>query len=613
MKSMGGEALSSNEILVIHDDQQTAQEINKIVSSSGFKAHLAKSKIEAIEISTITTLRTIIINALLTDTSIVALITELRKIPHLTKTPIIILTETDVMYNEILALSRDKAAYGLINPIKLPATEDDLLTLIESSVEGNSQTGTSNKSTDVLEAESWNGIDWEADASHVEDKPETVNEDGSDINSLKIEDEELIASFKSEVSKTEEHDTLKLDDEDMLMIEKPIDKTKTEPSLNVAAEKAESREINILTQSDPDVFLSETPPESIPSDLSPQDTNVETSLIDKPQETHEQNISYTPESIEKTFDSDKLELLSGDDSKKHAGLFKNKRVVYIGIIQILFVILAAIGAYMFFFKSNISITTIDNQKVLTVKKPETPTAIEDKTIKPPLTPQNEAPEGAVEVTEPIAQKDEDTKKPPESLTAKGTVNTKNDNSAKQENTQLNKNEPHKPLLTPAPIVSKEKPVVSQNKSEASQNKLEASHINTTPEKIISEKVASIKAIQEEKAAQLSKKEEPSQTKNTTSPAPIKQEANESAHPPAVHKKGTTYTAHIGIFSVRNNAEKSITKIKGLGFNNVYIKEEKHQKVMLYRVMAGPFTNTESAYDMMKQLKNKGIDSFIYKY
>jgi len=701
--------LTSNEILVIHDDQSTAEEIRQIVNSTGFKAHLAKNKQRALEIATVTTLRTIIINALLGDVSIIALITELRKIPHLKGTPIILLAETEGVYKEISALSKDKTAYGTINPIKLPATEEELVALIESSEEKvDKEVTISNEDTN----ESWNTVDWnqaddkvniksedynieldsadldlkalrmEDDTFENSDEPEGehtvelnisdlgVGQETSDKNeeiqlSLETEDiketEELslemadqIENLMMESEKPLETDELSLEIEESEKIELSIQSEIDEPEkieLSIQSEIDEPEKIELSIQSEIDepeaIFMDtedqqESEPIESDKDIRPFDQKAdETARIvmdqDELKPTKSKPISYAktklevdlesenspesrddnksnqdkenlPESIEKTFDSDKVRLNQGiDGSKRSLRLFKNKKIVYIGIFQIVFVVVAAVSAYIFYFKDNIKIATVDNQTVLTAQKIIT----DPSTVKSVKEVQKE---GAIIVTEQIVTKEDKLKTQVESMVASV---TKEQAKTKE---PIKIQEPVKNSV-PEPVVQKapEKPVPVKAVPEKVDTVKVAPQVKT-PEKVAPlvktpEKAAPLVKTPE-KAAPLVKTPEKVATEAKT-PEKAATETNTSVPEPVVEKapskSGANYVVQINMFRSKENAENNMGKLKGLGFNNSFIKETKGSKGTMYIVLVGPFPDSSSGSDAMKKLKDAGINSLLNKY
>jgi len=615
--------MTSNEILVIHDDIEVAEEIRRIVSSSGFKTHLAKNKTQALEISSVTTLRSIIINALLADVSIVALITEIRKIPHLKETPIILLAESDGVYNEILALSRDTAAYGTINSIKLPATEEDLVALINSSEK--SSDNESDFSNDLINSsleiadndnvhENWNAIDLSMD----QDKSKIESEDDIEINALKIEDEQFIEDKTQPTSKDNEI----LQEED-----KPDGFMSEEKPFN--AEILE--EFDSKPQIEPEAGISETEQYSNPSPQVIKDTvPFDKKLFERPN---------LPESIEKTFDSDQLRLPI-DDSMRPSSLFKDKRVLYIGVIQIIFVIVAAFGAYMFLFKDNAK------PSIFNIKMAHNETTASNVTS---AKPGSEAP---IEVTEQIGLKDAAAKKQDETITSPKKVaanpkelalNQATDKKTVVEKAVVDKAAAEKAAAEKAAIEKVIKTTIekaAENKTAAEKATFEktaaekvaaekaaaekAAAEKAAAEKAAAEKAASEKAVAEkaaaekaaaEKASAVEKlKKEKNQPKKTVSEKPAP--AQQAKKPETITKpsaKKSNYAAQVGMFSLNANVDNIVAKLKGAGYNNVIIKEEQRSKGTLYRVLVGPYKDSVSTVDIVNKLKTNGIDSYIFRY
>ncbi|MBF0473399.1 MAG: SPOR domain-containing protein [Nitrospirae bacterium] len=652
--------MTSNEILVIHDDQDISEEIRRIVSTSGFKTHLAKNKSQAIEISSVTTLRTIIINALLADVSIVALITELRKIPHLKDTPIILLAESDGVYNEILALSKDKAAYGTINSIKLPASEEDLVSLIASSAASSSEESTNDNSD-----ENWNSVD----LNLSEEKSKIESEDEVEINALKRQDEEFIENVNTDP----------VSEKEILQEELNSEEFKSE-EISLKTEKIEESEL--LPQIDSEEGITETEQETKPFAQIINDTvPTKKKLIER----YDGNI---PESIEKTFDSDQLRLSEEvDDSKKTSLFFKNKRVLYIGVIQILFVIAAAVGGYMFFFKDYIKTAIVDNKKAITETAPKD------------LIPTKPVPEAPVVVLEQIGAKDLLAKKqdetvtkgsvvPKDSVLNQGTNNKPADKSAADKSAAdkaaADKAAANKVAADKAAAdkVAADKAAADKaaadkaaadkaaaNKvaaDKAAANKVAADKVaadkvaadkaaadkaaankvaadkavankvaadKAAADKAAADKAAAIKAVSDKAAKEKDLKEKNSSKKTvsektviekpvkekiepkkivTENPAQVKQ-AKKSETKPASSEQESNYSAQVGMFKESSNAENIVTKIKGFGYQNVIIKEEKRTKGTVYRVLVGPYEDSEGAANIVNQLKSVGVDSYIYKY
>ena len=677
--------MTSNEILVIHDDQSTAEEIRQIVNSTGFKAHLAKNKQRALEIATVTTLRTIIINALLGDVSIIALITELRKIPHLKGTPIILLAETEGVYKEISALSKDKTAYGTINPIKLPATEEELVALIESSEEKvDKEVTISNEDTN----ESWNTVDWNQADDKVNIKSEDYNIEldsaDLDLKALRMEDdtfensdepegehtvelnisdlgvgqetsdknEEIQLSLETEDIKETEELSLEMADQiDNLMMEskKPLEtdelsleiEESEKIELTIQSEIDEPEKIELSIQSEIDepeaIFMDtedqqESEPIESDKDIRPFDQKAdETARIvmdqDELKPTKSKPISYAktklevdlesenspesrddnksnqdkenlPESIEKTFDSDKVRLNQGiDGSKRSLRLFKNKKIVYIGIFQIVFVVVAAVSAYIFYFKDNIKIATVDNQTVLTAQKIIT----DPSTVKSVKEVQKE---GAIIVTEQIVTKEDKPKTQVESMVASV---TKEQAKTKE---PIKIQEPVKNSV-PEPVVQKapEKPVPVKAVPEKVDTVKVAPQVKT-PEKVAPlvktpEKAAPLVKTPEKVATEAKTPEKAATETNTSVPEPVVEKAPS--------KSGANYVVQINMFRSKENAENNMGKLKGLGFNNSFIKETKGSKGTMYIVLVGPFPDSSSGSDAMKKLKDAGINSLLNKY
>ena len=71
------------------------------------------------------------------------------------------------------------------------------------------------------------------------------------------------------------------------------------------------------------------------------------------------------------------------------------------------------------------------------------------------------------------------------------------------------------------------------------------------------------------------------------------------------KKDTLYRVQVGAYSVKNNADVQLKKVKAAGFDTYMVKEGG-----LYKIQVGAYSKKENAEAMQKKLKAKGFDSFI---
>ena len=71
------------------------------------------------------------------------------------------------------------------------------------------------------------------------------------------------------------------------------------------------------------------------------------------------------------------------------------------------------------------------------------------------------------------------------------------------------------------------------------------------------------------------------------------------------KKETLYRVQVGAYSVKNNADVQLKKVKAAGFDTYMIKVGG-----LYKIQVGAYSKKENAEAMQKKLKAKGFDAFI---
>lgn len=71
------------------------------------------------------------------------------------------------------------------------------------------------------------------------------------------------------------------------------------------------------------------------------------------------------------------------------------------------------------------------------------------------------------------------------------------------------------------------------------------------------------------------------------------------------KKDTLYRVQVGAYSVKNNADVQLKKVKAAGFDTYMVKVGG-----LYKIQVGAYSKKENAEAMQKKLKAKGFDSFI---
>ena len=71
------------------------------------------------------------------------------------------------------------------------------------------------------------------------------------------------------------------------------------------------------------------------------------------------------------------------------------------------------------------------------------------------------------------------------------------------------------------------------------------------------------------------------------------------------KKDTLYRVQVGAYSVKNNADVQLKKVKATGFDTYMVKVGG-----LYKIQVGAYSKKENAEAMQKKLKAKGYDSFI---
>ena len=71
------------------------------------------------------------------------------------------------------------------------------------------------------------------------------------------------------------------------------------------------------------------------------------------------------------------------------------------------------------------------------------------------------------------------------------------------------------------------------------------------------------------------------------------------------KNDTLYRVQVGAYSVKNNADVQLKKVKAAGFDTYMVKVGG-----LYKIQVGAYSKKENAEAMQKKLKAKGFDSFI---
>ena len=76
-------------------------------------------------------------------------------------------------------------------------------------------------------------------------------------------------------------------------------------------------------------------------------------------------------------------------------------------------------------------------------------------------------------------------------------------------------------------------------------------------------------------------------------------------PTTTTKKETLYRVQVGAYSVKNNADVQLKKVKAAGFDTYMIKVGG-----LYKIQVGAYSKKENAEAMQKKLKAKGFDAFI---
>lgn len=79
----------------------------------------------------------------------------------------------------------------------------------------------------------------------------------------------------------------------------------------------------------------------------------------------------------------------------------------------------------------------------------------------------------------------------------------------------------------------------------------------------------------------------------------------STTPAPTDKKETLYRVQVGAYSVKNNAEVQLKKVKAAGFDTCMVKVG-----VLYKIQVGAYSKKENAEVMQKKLKAKGFDAFI---
>lgn len=71
------------------------------------------------------------------------------------------------------------------------------------------------------------------------------------------------------------------------------------------------------------------------------------------------------------------------------------------------------------------------------------------------------------------------------------------------------------------------------------------------------------------------------------------------------KKDTLYRVQVGAYSVKNNADVQLKKVKAAGFDTYMVKAGG-----LYKIQVGAYSKKENAEAMQKKLKTKGFNAFI---
>lgn len=71
------------------------------------------------------------------------------------------------------------------------------------------------------------------------------------------------------------------------------------------------------------------------------------------------------------------------------------------------------------------------------------------------------------------------------------------------------------------------------------------------------------------------------------------------------KNDTLYRVQVGAYSVKNNADVQLKKVKAAGFDTYMVKVGG-----LYKIQVGAYSKKENAEAMQKKLKAKGFDAFI---
>lgn len=81
--------------------------------------------------------------------------------------------------------------------------------------------------------------------------------------------------------------------------------------------------------------------------------------------------------------------------------------------------------------------------------------------------------------------------------------------------------------------------------------------------------------------------------------------NASTTPAPTDKKETLYRVQVGAYSVKNNSEVQLKKVKAAGFDTCMVKVGG-----LYKIQVGAYSKKANAEAMKKKLKAKGFDAFI---
>lgn len=76
-------------------------------------------------------------------------------------------------------------------------------------------------------------------------------------------------------------------------------------------------------------------------------------------------------------------------------------------------------------------------------------------------------------------------------------------------------------------------------------------------------------------------------------------------PTTTTKKETLYRVQVGAYSVKNNADVQLKKVKAAGFDTYMVKVGS-----LYKIQVGAYSKKSNAEVMQKKLKAKGFDAFI---